>query len=124
MFVERPLLGIGADNYRLRYGQYSTIKEADPRVHSNSMNFEVLAGTGLLGAAAFLWLGLLQASAALDAWRTSALGLGIGAACAAIALHGLVDSFMSFSGTYILMAITLGLASASARERGRRAYRI
>jgi hypothetical protein len=124
MFVERPLLGIGADNYRLRYGRYSTIKEADPRVHSNSMYFEVLAGTGLLGAAAFLWLGLLQASAALDAWRTSALGLGIGAACAAIALHGLVDSFMSFSGTYILMAITMGLASASARERGRRAYRI
>jgi len=124
MFVERPLLGIGADNYRLRYGQYSTIKEADPRVHSNSMYFEVLAGTGLLGAAAFLWLGLLQASAALDAWRTSALGLGIGAACAAIALHGLVDSFMSFSGTYILMAITMGLASASARERGRRAHRI
>ena len=84
----------------------------------------MLAGTGLLGAAAFLWLGALQASSAFDAVRASVLGLGIGAASAAIAFHGLVDSFMSFSGTYILMAITLGLASATARERGRRAHRI
>ena len=124
MFLERPFLGIGADNYRLLYGQYSTIKEADPRVHSNSMYFEVLAGTGLLGAAAFLWLGAVQARAAVEALRSSPLGVGIAAACAAIALHGLVDSFMSFSGTYILMAVALGLASASARERGRRAHRI
>jgi hypothetical protein len=124
MFLDRPLLGIGADNYRLRYGQYSTIKEADPRVHSNSMYFEVLAGTGLLGAAAFLWLGAVQARAALDALRSSPLGVGIAAACAAIAIHGLVDSFMSFSGTYILMAVAFGLASASARERGRRAHRL
>ena len=124
MFRERPLLGIGADNYRLRYGQYSTIKEADPRVHSNSMYFEVLAGTGLLGAAAFLWLGAVQARAALEALRSSPLGVGIAAACAAIAIHGLVDSFMSFSGTYILMAVALGLASASAFERGRLAHRI
>ena len=124
MFLERPLFGVGADNYRLRYGQYSTIKEADPRVHSNSMYFEVLAGAGLLGAAAFLWLGTVQARAALDALRSSPLGVGIAAASAAIAVHGLVDSFMSFTGTYILMAIALGLASASARERGRRAHRI
>lgn len=124
MFLERPFLGIGADNYRLRYGQYSTIREADPRVHSNSMYFEVLAGTGLLGAAAFLWLGAVQARAALDALRSSPLGVGIAAACAAIAIHGLVDSFLSFTGTYILMAIAMGLASASARERGRRAHRI
>jgi O-Antigen ligase len=124
MFLERPFLGIGADNYRLRYGQYSTIKEADPRVHSNSMYFEVLAGTGLLGAAAFLWLGAVQARAAIEALASSPIGVGIAAACAAIAVHGLVDSFMSFSGTYILMAVALGLASASARERGRRAHRI
>jgi hypothetical protein len=55
---------------------------------------------------------------------SSPIGVGIAAASAAIAVHGLVDSFMSFSGTYILMAVALGLASASARERGRRAHRI
>ena len=33
---------------------------------------------------------------------------------AAIALHGLVDSFLGFTPTYILMAVVLGLASGCA----------
>jgi hypothetical protein len=36
---------------------------------------------------------------------------GIAAACAAIALHGMLDSFLSFTPTYVLIAVTLALAS-------------
>jgi hypothetical protein len=42
----------------------------------------------------------------------------------AIGLHGLVDSFLSFTATYILIAVTLGLTSASLALTGTHAHRI
>src|SRR4051812_47051149 len=61
MFRARPLFGVGPDNYRLLYGRYSTLRVADPRVHSNNMYLEVLAGMGLAGGLALLWLGVTSA---------------------------------------------------------------
>ena len=55
----------------------------------------------------------------LGAW------LGINVAVVAIAVHGLADSFLSFTATYMLMAVTLGLAAACAQEaEARHAHRI
>ena len=105
MVRAHPVLGVGPDNFRLSYGGYAGIATPDPRVHSNNMYLEVAAGAGALGAAAFLWL----------VWSARACGsVNIGAACAlaAIAIHGLVDSFLSFAPTYVLFALTLGLACA------------
>jgi hypothetical protein len=124
MFLARPLLGVGPDNYRLLYGRYSTVREADPRVHSNNMYIEVLAGMGLLGAAALAWIGVRIARDAIQALARPGLEPGIAAACLAIAVHGLADSFLSFTGTYILIAVTLGLASASAFGSERHAHRV
>jgi len=124
MFAERPLVGVGLDNYRLLYGRYSPLPFADPRVHSNNMYIEVLAGCGLLGLTALCLLGTHAVGAALIALRTSALGSGIAAAGAAIALHGLVDSFLSFTGTYVLFAVTVGLASACMVDTERDAHRV
>jgi hypothetical protein len=36
----------------------------------------------------------------------------------AIALHGVVDSFLSFAPTYILFALVLGCASAASENAG------
>lgn len=106
MVADRPVLGVGPDNYRLLYGEYSGIVAADPRIHSNNMYLEVLAGGGLLGGLAFGWL----------AWRASQqariAAAGVHAAVVAIALHGMFDSFLSFTPTYVLISITLGLASS------------
>lgn len=124
MVRERPLLGVGPDNYRLLYGPYAQLERADPRVHSNNMYVEVLAGAGIVGAAAFLPLLVCTAGHARTAFRTSALGCGVAAACVAIAVHGLVDSFLSFTGTYILFAITIGLAAVCARSGDDHAHRI
>ena len=124
MFRERPLLGVGPDNYRLLYGRYSTLKVADPRVHSNNMYLEVLAGMGLTGGLALLFLGATSGRAAMRAGRAGGLGLGIAAAGVAIAAHGLVDSFLAFTGTYILFAFTLGLASACERDSRRHAHSV
>jgi O-antigen ligase len=115
---ERPLFGIGPDNYRLVYGPYAGLTNFDPRVHSNNMYLEMLAGGGFAGGLAFLWLSwragrtVLNTLTASRHTRHEALAFGIAAAVAAIALHGLLDSFWSFTGTYVLIAITLGLAAA------------
>jgi O-antigen ligase len=124
MVGERPLLGVGPDNYRLLYGRYSTIGVADPRVHSNNMYLEVLAGMGFIGGVALLWLGAISAQGIRRAARAGGVGLGVAAAGVAIAVHGLVDSFIAFTGTYILFALTLGLASAYERDGRRHAHRV
>jgi hypothetical protein len=116
---ERPLLGIGPDNYRHVYGRYLGLERFDDRVHANNMYLEILAGAGLLGLAALVWLlgawglallrrcrdvpreALMPAAAALAAWLM-------------IAGHGLVDSFLSFTTTYLSFAIVLGLSFSRA----------
>jgi hypothetical protein len=84
------------------------------------MYLEVLAGSGLAGGALFAWL----------LWRAGRVArlADIGVACAAlaVAVHGLVDSFLSFAPTYVLFAMALGLACVQARssEIGSDAHRV
>jgi hypothetical protein len=143
MFAAHPLLGVGPDNFRLLYGPYANLTDVDPRTHSNNMYLEVVAGGGIVGACSFCWLfwraagtflsGVRPASTGVprgsdtgatavreesDARRTptsSPIGIGVAAAGLAIALHGFVDSFISFAPTYVLFSLTLGLAAAIAR---------
>jgi hypothetical protein len=130
MFAAHPLFGVGADNFRLLYGSYAGLADADTRTHSNNMYIEVLVGGGLIAGSSLLWL--LWRAARLFAARVRLLAerssdaLGIAAAGATIFLHGLVDSFLSFTPTNILIAITLGLAVASTcgAETGQDADRI
>ena len=94
------------------------------------MYLEILAGGGLLAAIPFIWLLWSAGDLCLRVLRaaTDARGLaalGIAAACLAIALHGLVDSFLSFTPTYVLVAITLGLlATAVHMEPDGNAHRV
>ena len=112
MLAAHPLLGVGPDNFRLSYGDYTALKAADPRLHSNNMYIEMFAGGGLLGGGAFLWLIWRAGAVAVRAVRIEP---GVAAAMLAIAVHGLVDSFLSFAPTYLLFSLTLGLAVASPR---------
>jgi hypothetical protein len=132
MFVAHPLLGVGPDNFRLLYGPYADLTGVDPRTHSNNMYLEVLTGGGLLGACSFGWLlwraagSFFSGAAHASASGLAPIGAGIAAAGMAIALHGCVDSFLSFAPTYVLFSLTLGLAAAIARgvETGADAHRV
>ena len=116
MIAAHPLLGVGPDNFRLLYGDYAGLTVADPRTHSNDMYLEVLAGSGLAGGLAFAWLLWRAAGVLLPSLRApAATAMGVGAALLAVALHGFVDSFLSFGPTYVLFALTLGFAVACAR---------
>jgi hypothetical protein len=52
------------------------------------------------------------------------LAAGIVAAGVAIALHGLVDSFVSFTPTYTFMATVAGLTVAAAQGAASDAHRV
>jgi O-antigen ligase len=134
------MTGVGPDNFRLQYGNYLNLADPDLRLHSNSLYVEVLAGTGLLGAAAFaffFWRVAGSAWSALTPWRhgqlpnrddgpadAPLLTAGVVAGALAIALHGLVDSFLSFTATYVLFAITLGLVVSLGSSSRRHAHRV
>ena len=129
--VDRPLTGVGPDNFRKVYGAYLGQTAWDTRVHANNMYLEILAGAGVFGLAALLWLVVSAGLALVHQWR-SALAPEAGARaafCAAwlvIAGHGLVDSFLSFTTTYVTFAIAAGLAfsPAIAMQESGRAHRV
>jgi hypothetical protein len=111
---DRPLLGIGPDNFRHTYGRRLGLAAWDRRVHANNTYLEVLAGMGLIGFAAMVWLavaalrGVWRGYAAVDAGARP-LFAAAAAAVLTIAAHGLVDSFWTFTPTYAAFAIAAGL---------------
>lgn len=130
MLAVRPWLGVGPDNFRLMYGPYAGLPRADPRVHTNNLYLELLVGGGLLTGLASLWFGWRLVRLAVAAYRgsespvTLALASGAVAATAAIGVHGLVDAFLSFTATYAVIGIAIGLLVASSRLSLRHAHRV
>lgn len=122
---EHPLLGIGPDNFRHTYGRHLGLAAWDVRVHANNSYLEVLAGMGAIGVIALAWLLL----AALRSGTRSVIDAGdqrlpiaaaAFAACAAIALHALVDSFLTFTPTYTVFAVAAGLLFSPSVEHAHR----
>ena len=130
LFASHPLLGVGPDNFRLLYGDRAGLATFDRRMHANNMYLEMLVGGGIVGGAAFAWLCWAAASQTVASVRgASGAALddaiaSLPAATVAIALHGLVDSFLGFTPTYVLITVTLGLTSASLALIGTDAHRI
>ena len=117
MARERPLLGIGPDNFRHTYGHYLGLAAWDERVHANNSYIEVLTGMGALGVAALGWL---MYAATKAGWQSLAAASGArlpiaaaaAAACIAIGTHAVVDSFLTFTPTYTVFAVAAGLLFA------------
>jgi hypothetical protein len=130
MWRDHPVFGVGPDNYRLLYGPYAALVNPDTRVHSNNMYLEILIGGGLVGALAFAWLCRGVAGTLGELIRNGARGelapfsAALVAAAVAIGAHGITDSFLSFTATYVLFSITLGLAVCCARLAAPHAHRV
>ena len=118
-----PLLGIGPDNYRHVYGRYLGLVTWDRRVHANNTYLEALVGMGIAGLVAVAWLVIVMFRAIWKMWQRVPdadvpLFAAAAAACAAIAVHGLVDSFFTFTPTYVIFALTAGLMFSPASSGG------
>ena len=114
MSADHPVLGIGPDNFRLTYGRYLGLTASDSRVHANNTYLEVLVGMGAIGAAALLWLIVAACRSTIARLRaadiaTMPLVAAATAACLAIAAHGVVDSFLTFTSTYVVFALAAGM---------------
>lgn len=119
-----PVTGLGADNFRLTYGRFLGLETWDTRVHANNLYLEILTGAGVPALAALLWLIWAAARALWSRWRAAtdprtatALAAAI-AACTVVAGHGLVDTFLSFTPTYVTFALAAGLAVSPALRPG------
>lgn len=119
MWRDRPLVGVGSDNFRRLYGRYAGRPFWDARVTANNLFLEVGATTGGLGVIALG--GLLAATAGSAARRAQAVWTPAAAHAAALlalitamAVHGAVDYLLGFTGPYLLLAFVAG--SAGARE--------
>ena len=106
----RSILGIGLDNFRLRYGEELGHEYYDQSIHTNNWYIEMVVSLGLLGALPFLiWLGVLV----IDMIRRIRTG-GIWTAAIAFALiayllHGLLDYFLLFNSTGLLFWMLVGM---------------
>jgi O-antigen ligase len=119
MWGERPLVGVGPDGFRHRYGPYLGRLPFDARIHTNNLYLEVLVNLGLLGAMA---LGLVLAGLGATARRALAAGsdaellaLGLAVSLGTHLVHGLADYFWEFTGTLALFWLTAGVLAGLAR---------
>ena len=115
LWAERPLFGIGPDQFRHQVGAHLDLATAGNRTHASSLFVETLVGQGLVGLLALLALLAAVTRAVAHGWRqvdgpaTRVLGLGLALGVLAYAAHGAVDHFLSFTPTYGLFWLLTGL---------------
>jgi hypothetical protein len=114
MLRDEPLFGVGPDNFRQRFDDYSGIAESHLGTHAHSLYLESLADTGVLGFAALLGvlLCLVRAgSRAVGGLFSGAwlLRAALVASLAAWLVHGLLDDFERFWPAHVAFWIVVGL---------------
>jgi hypothetical protein len=118
LIAQRPLLGVGPDNFRHLYGAELGLDSWDERIQANNLYLELLVDLGLVGLLSFGWvlLGPLRriAGTLRDAppGRESFWTLGAGLAILAFLVHGLLDTFLAFVPTALLFWLCLGFVLA------------
>jgi O-antigen ligase len=118
MWLERPLLGHGANNFRLLHGRYLGLDDWDTHVNANNLYLETAAGTGLVGLAALFWLIAAAGRLLVRLYRRPPGGqaalwaAGLAAALIAFLAHGLLDYFLDFTAVYLALGLILGLVVA------------
>jgi O-antigen ligase/polysaccharide polymerase Wzy-like membrane protein len=118
MWRAHPILGVGPDNFRRldwRYGGW--IAQGNVPLGAHNAFLEAAATTGTLGLLALCAVFAATARAALRAGASSASGEPVRPAAVlglivALAVQGLVDSLLGFTGVYLLLAFVTGTAGA------------
>jgi O-antigen ligase len=123
LWRERPVTGVGSDNFRRLYGPAAGQPVWDTRIFANNALLEAAATTGTLGLLALagtLGATLLAAGRGL-AWpgETGVHAAALFALAVGLAVHGFVDYVLAFTGHYLLFAFVVGSAAGLARAEAR-----
>ncbi len=132
MLRERPILGVGPDNFRFFYGAYLGRQRWDTTIHANNTYIEFFVGSGVVGGAAFLWFaGTLWALLLKGLRRGDRLSppggdafvwfIALSTSMLAWFLHGLFDHFYAFTPAYVVFWLMAGLAVRMAENASRTA---
>jgi O-antigen ligase len=114
MFLENPVLGVGAGNYPVRYLDYSLPGWPDSLGHAHNYYLNMAAEAGVAAGLALVWvLGSIMATARA-AFRRSAgfsrgLALGLLGATVVFAVHSFFDNLL-VNSMAIQIGVFLGLA--------------
>jgi hypothetical protein len=120
MARDHPWLGVGPDNFRWRFADYSGVPANNLGIHAHDQYLEALADTGVLGLLTLGWLLLSLFRTALDQARRAASGsadwpwrAAILASSSAWLLHALLDDFERFwpasVGFWLLAGLNLSI---------------
>jgi len=116
MIEQHPLLGVGPDNFRHSYGSYLGLSIWDERVHANNLYLELIADTGVLGAAAFaLVIGVALARLLGGGPLPGVEGVwmvGLAASLTTFFVHGTLDYFLDFTPIFLLFWMVVGLSNS------------
>lgn len=114
--LERPVTGIGLDNFRLTYGEVAGWPAWEETIHANNWYVETLVSLGIAGSLPLLlWLLLLSRDIVVQLRRpVIAIGncvwqIGLAVGLLSFIIHGLLDYFLLFNGTAFLFWIFVGL---------------
>jgi O-antigen ligase len=119
MARNHPLLGVGPDNFRWLFADYSGTSEDNLGIHAHNQYLETLADTGILGLISLFWLlaALLRnalrnarADGADWPWRAALL-----ASLSAWLAHAVLDDFERFWPTSVVFWLLAGLSLSRAR---------
>ncbi len=122
MFRSRPLLGIGPDNFRWQFVDYSGVPQDNLGIHAHDQYLEALADTGVAGALSLAWVFVVSVRLALRRLRTNGADwpwrAAMLASLGAWLAHALVDDFERFWPTsvafWLVVALTVSCPKDSA----------
>ncbi|MHB9052480.1 MAG: O-antigen ligase family protein [Thermoleophilia bacterium] len=113
-----PFLGVGPDQFRLRYYDYMPDLPHDDRVRTHNIFLEAMANTGIAGLAVMVFLLARMVWVQFRLVRNRSQGAGARYVSLALLIaslaylaHGMVDFFLWQTGISFLFFIYLGLTS-------------
>jgi hypothetical protein len=112
LWRQRPLTGVGSDNFRWLHGPAAGQAVWDTRVFANNALLEAAATTGIVGLLALAGtLAATAVAAARSLDRAGSRAAALFALAVGLAAHGLVDYVLAFTGHYLLFAFVVGSAA-------------
>ena len=120
LFAAHPLLGVGPDNFRHYYGAEFGLEGWDERVQANNLYLEILADLGIVGLLAFLGVIVGPIRSIIRTLRTqdeAYIALGVAVSAGAFLLHGLLDSFLAFTPTALVLWMLLAISARAQKPQ-------